>query len=78
MAQPELARGRQRHRTPVAIRLSEAARLRRGTGFLIGRPVAAGEISVAENGDENVADLLTVRAQRHRYQERLQLQPPPS
>ena len=47
-------------------------------GFLIGRPVVAEQILVAHNGDENVADLRKLRAQRHRLQQQLQRQPPPA
>ena len=44
-------------------------------GYLIGRPVVAEEIQVDQRDDENVTDLVKVRAQRHRAQH--EVQPPP-
>ena len=45
-------------------------------GYFIGRPVVAEEIQLDQGDDENVADLLKVRARRQRFQQ--QVQPPPS
>ena len=44
-------------------------------GYFIGRPVVAEEIQVDQDDDDNVADLLKVRARRHRAQH--EVQPPP-
>jgi len=44
-------------------------------GFLIGRPVVAEQIQVTQDNADKVADLLKVRAERHRSQQ--QAQPPP-
>ena len=44
-------------------------------GYFIGRPVVAEEIQVDHSDDDNVTDLLKVRARRHRAQH--EVQPPP-